>query len=259
MFYPGEPAELRLQIEGFLAQAREHALTRGAPSPAHAAKVLVVPHAGTVYSGPVAASAYQALVPRRETIERVVMLGPSHRVALDGVAAPTVDAFSTPLGDVPVDRQAIDAVADLRQLRLDDEPHRREHCLEVNLPFLQLVLGAFALVPLVVGRATAEQVAEIIERLWGGAETLFVLSSDLSHYLSYDEARELDDRTRALVEALDYAHLEDEQACGARPLRGMLLAARNHGLVARCVDLRSSGDTAGSRREVVGYGAFVFS
>ncbi len=250
LFYPDDAVRLREQVHAALAGAR------AAPGPA-APKLLVVPHAGYVYSGPIAGSGYALLAPWAGRIRRVVLLGPTHRVALRGLAAPTVDAFETPLGRVPLDRAALDMLAALPQVTRSDAAHAREHALEVQLPFLQAVLGPFTLVPLAVGDAAPEAVAEVLERLWGGDETLIVISSDLSHYLPYDEARASDRATveRILAFATD---LDPYEACGAHPLAGALQAAQAHGLVPRLLDLRNSGDTAGDRERVVGYAALAF-
>jgi AmmeMemoRadiSam system protein B len=250
-FYPEDPAELAAAVDGCLAQAAPP--RAGEPAP----KALVVPHAGYVYSGPVAASAYARIAPHAGAIRRVVLLGPAHRVWLRGLAAPRADGFATPLGVVPIDRAAIDAVADL--VAVSDAPHAGEHSLEVQLPFLQRVLGAFALVPFAVGDASAEQVAGVIERLWGGAETLVLVSSDLSHYHDYATARRLDGEACAAIEALDAARLGPDSACGCVPLAGLLRVARTTGLRVETLDLRSSGDTAGDRERVVGYGAWSFA
>jgi AmmeMemoRadiSam system protein B/AmmeMemoRadiSam system protein A len=248
-FYPGDAATLERMVRSQLDQAVR---------PAGRPKALIVPHAGYVYSGPVAATAYAALVGREPAVERVVLLGPSHRVYVRGLAAPSVDAFATPLGEVPVDREALAAVLDLPQVQVLDDAHALEHSLEVHLPFLQLVLGRFALVPFSVGSASPEAVDEVLERLWGGPETLVVVSSDLSHYLDYERARRMDTETTRAIETLDEEGLHEESACGRVPIRGLLRAARRHGLRCRTVDLRSSGDTAGPRDRVVGYGAYFF-
>jgi len=252
-FYPDGPQELRAALTGHLAHAPE------AAGRDRASKVLLVPHAGYAYSGDVAAAAYAPLSQRRGCITRVVLLGPVHRVPVRGLAAPTVDAFETPLGRVPLDRDALRALDDLRQVVWTDLPHAHEHSLEVQLPFLQTVLGdTFTLVPLAVGQASPAEVAEVLERLWGGDETLIVVSSDLSHYLPYAQAHARDSATaqRILHFATD---LDADEACGASPLNGALLAAQRHGLVPRLLALRNSGDTAaGDRQRVVGYGAVAF-
>jgi hypothetical protein len=218
-----------------------------------------VPHAGYVYSGPVAASAYALLAPLRGRVRRVVLLGPAHRVWLRGLAAPVADAFATPLGVVPIDANALALLADLPQVLRSEQAHAQEHSLEVQLPFLQAALGEFELVPLVVGDASAEEVAQVLERLWFGNETLLVISSDLSHYLDYESARRMDASTCAAIEQLRGEALHEESACGRVPVRGLLLAARRRGLAPRTLDLRNSGDTAGDRRRVVGYGAWAFT
>jgi AmmeMemoRadiSam system protein B len=250
VFYPAEPARLRAQVARCLASA-------GADVPAHAPKLLVVPHAGYSYSGPVAAHAYALLANSSPPITRVVLLGPAHRFAPRGLAAPEAGVFETPLGRIEIDTDALAAVADLPQVVRDDRPHAHEHALEVQLPFLQSVLGTFRLVPLVVGDAGAAQVAQVLERLWGGAETLIVISSDLSHYLPYAQAQAIDRATVQRIVALA-EDLEPHEACGAAPLNGALRAARRRALVPRLLDLRNSGDTEGDRRRVVGYAALAF-
>ncbi len=249
-FYPGDPSELRRLVNELLADVP--------PAAGPAPKALVAPHAGYIYSGPIAASAYVRLKPARDLIKRVVLVGPSHFVPLEGLAVSSAEAFATPLGLVRVDTAAVRQLASLSQVMVLDQAHLYEHSLEVHLPFLQVVLEDFALVPLVVGEATGAQVAEVLEALWDGPETRFVISSDLSHYLDSDAARRIDRRTADAVEKLHPQDISDDQACGRIPIRGLLQAARGHGLRARTVDLRNSGDTAGPRNQVVGYGAFVF-
>ncbi|HEY0817633.1 MAG TPA: AmmeMemoRadiSam system protein B, partial [Rhizobacter sp.] len=254
-FYPGNPQALRAALAAHLAQA---GVPAAAPRPP---KLLVVPHAGYVYSGDVAALGYAEIAPWRGRIERVVLLGPVHRVPVRGLAAPTVDAFETPLGRVPLDRAALDALRDLPQVQSADRPHAMEHALEVQLPFLQQALGeGFSLVPLAVGDASPGEVAEVLDRLWGDDETLIVVSSDLSHYLPYAQAQSRDGATvqRILHFATD---LDGDEACGAAPLNGALRLAREKGLVPRLLGVRNSGDAkAGSagRDRVVGYGAVAF-
>jgi AmmeMemoRadiSam system protein B len=254
LFYPADPDELEARVSRLLARA-----ARSAPEPDVVPKALVVPHAGYIYSGPIAASAYVRLLAARARIRRVVLLGPAHRVPLRGLAAPAAEFFRTPLGLVPVDRDAIASLAGLPAVGVSDGPHADEHSLEVQLPFLQLALDDFALVPLLVGDADDEEVRAVIERLWGGEETVFVISSDLSHYHDYATAQRLDAATCHAIEALEPAALGRESACGRVPVRGLLCAARQHGLAARTLDLRSSGDTAGDRDRVVGYGAWSFA
>jgi AmmeMemoRadiSam system protein B len=247
-FYPGSAAALRSTVEGLL---------RDAPRPeGPAAKAIIAPHAGYLYSGPIAASAFQAAA-AAGTIERVVLLGPSHFVPIRGLGLPDANRFATPLGEITVEPEGAAASLRLPQVRVQPAAHVQEHSLEVELPFLQVVFGDFVLVPLVVGEASAEEVAEVLERLWGGPETLIVVSSDLSHYLRYEEARQIDRETADEILALG-GPLDPHRACGARPVNGLLLAARRRGMIPELLDLRSSGDTAGDPSRVVGYGAFAF-
>lgn len=249
VFYPDSAPVLAHELARLLAEAPPADLAR--------VKAIIVPHAGYVYSGAVAASAYAPLAALRGTISRVILLGPTHRVAVEGLALPASRAFATPLGSVAVDQQAVAAIADLPQVVVSEAAHAREHSLEVQLPFLQTVLGEFSLLPLAVGDASPQAVAQVLERLWGGDETLIVVSSDLSHYLPYDVARRIDAQTAERIADLDPA-IDHRQACGATPVNGLLLAARRHRLHGRLLDLRNSGDTAGDRAQVVGYGAFAF-
>ena len=248
-FYPDKPATLDESVRMMLETAGRTALPP--------VKAIIAPHAGYIYSGPIAASIYAPLRRQHASIKRVVLLGPTHRVPIDGLAAPRCQAFSTPLGDIPIDRAGIDALADLPQVRLNDAAHAQEHSLEVQLPFLIETIDQFSLIPLTVGRASAAEVGEVIERLWGGDETLIVVSSDLSHYLPYDSAIALDSKTAQSISIFD-ASITHEQACGATPINGLLHAARQRRLQARLIDLRNSGDTAGDRTRVVGYAAFAF-
>jgi AmmeMemoRadiSam system protein B/AmmeMemoRadiSam system protein A len=254
-FYPGDAQSLRRAVAAHLATV---------PPPAKAArppKLLVLPHAGYAYSGDVAALGYAELAPWRGTIRRVVLMGPVHRVPVRGLAVPGVEAFETPLGEIVLDREALAAVADLRQVVQADRPHAMEHSLEVHLPFLQTVLGeGWRLAPLAVGEATPGEVAQVLARLWGGDETLVVISSDLSHYLPYDAAQQRDGATvqRILQFATD---LEGDEACGAAPLNGALQVAREKGLRPRLLGVRNSGDAkagVAGRDRVVGYGAVAF-
>lgn len=255
-FYPDDPDLLRAQVRRCLDEGRRRqADVIGALRP----KALVVPHAGYVYSGPVAGSAYALLEPWAAEIRRVVLFGPSHRVPLRGLAISGADAWETPLGDVALDVAGAEALARLPQVQRVDAAHAREHSLEVQLPFLQELLSEFVLLPLVAGDARPGEVAEVIEAAWGGDETLLLVSSDLSHYYDYETARLLDHAATAAIEALRPEGLDEESACGRVPLRGLLLAARAHHLGARTLDLRSSGDTAGPRDQVVGYGAYAFA
>jgi AmmeMemoRadiSam system protein B len=260
-FYPSDPAELRSMVDGFLAKAQtdqpgivaDSSVAAGHTAP----KALIAPHAGYIYSGPVAASAYLRLAPLRGTITRVVLLGPSHCIAFRGLALCSADYFDTPLGRIPLDQTAQQALAGLPQVQVMDAAHALEHSLEVHLPFLQRVVGTFQLVPLVVGESRAEEVSEVLERLWGGTETLIVVSSDLSHYHDYATAQRMDRATSQAIERLRYEDLHYEGACGRTPVSGLLHYIRGHGGRMRTVDLRNSGDTAGPRNQVVGYGAYI--
>ena len=249
-FYPADPGELRELIRTLLAKTPD----ASGPAP----KAIIAPHAGYLYSGPVAASAYARLIPGRERIKRVVMFGPAHFVPVAGLAATTAEGFATPLGIVPVDTKAIEMLQALPQVVSADEAHVREHSLEVHLPFLQTVLADFSVVPLAVGDATPSEVHEVMEMLWGGPETCIVVSSDLSHFYDMRTARERDRATADAIEALKPADIAEDQACGRISIRGLLEAAQQHGLRGRALDLRNSGDIAGPRDRVVGYGAFAF-
>ena len=248
-FYPGEPQALRAMIDQCLTAVR----VKHAPP-----KALIAPHAGYIYSGPIAGTAYASLAPLTDTIKRVVLLGPSHRVAFEGLALSSASAFRTPLGDIRVDRSACAAIAGLQGVRTLDDAHAEEHSLEVHLPFLQTVLKDFALVPIVVGRAPADQVDAVLQSLWGGEETLIVVSSDLSHYHDHATAQRMDAAASLAIETLDAGKLGDDQACGRYPVKGLLARARALDLRATTLDLRNSGDTAGDKARVVGYGAYAF-
>jgi MEMO1 family protein len=259
-FYPADADELRATVEGLLAEAG--AGEAGSPRADRQAppKAMVAPHAGYAYSGPVAASAYARLEGVAGAgIRRVVLLGPAHRWPFRGLALPDVEALATPLGEVALDADGVSTALQSPHVRVLDEAHHGEHSLEVHLPFLQITLGEFTLVPLVVGDASAGDVAEVLRLLWGGSETLVVVSSDLSHFLSYDEALEIDGSTAAAIEALTPDKIGNHQACGRIPLGGLLMVAAERGLRAHTDDLRNSGDTAGPRDRVVGYGAWAFT
>jgi MEMO1 family protein len=253
MFYPDHAHVLDLSVRQALDEAAARVDTADRP------KAIIVPHAGYVYSGPIAARAFVLLRSIADVVRRVVLIGPAHRVPLRGLAVPSVGAFETPLGAVSIDRAAIHDILDLPQVHEWDAAHADEHSLEVQLPFLQTVLSDFMLVPLVAGTASADEVAEVLERLWGGPETLVVVSSDLSHYLDYATARSVDSETCRAIEGLDVEHIGFEHACGRVPIAGLLALARRRHLAVTTLDLRNSGDTAGDRRRVVGYGAWMFT
>lgn len=249
LFYPNDPRELRGMLADYLDAV-------GAADPAP--KAIIAPHAGYVYSGPIAATAYARLKSARGRITRVVLLGPAHRVGFNGLALSSADHFMTPLGRIAVDQEAIKKISRLPQVHVMDAAHAQEHSLEVHLPFLQEVLGEFSLVPLVVGDAGPEEVGEVLDLLWGGPETLIVVSSDLSHYHDYHSAQQLDRATSQAIEQLRPEDIQYDHACGRNPVNGLLHVARRRGLKAKTIDLRNSGDTAGSHDRVVGYGAYVF-
>ena len=250
VFYPSDPGRLRSQVLDLLAGV--------AVSPNVVPKALIAPHAGYIYSGGVAAAAFATLRDRAASIKRVVLIGPAHYVYVRGIAAPTVHALVTPAGRVPVDVEALSAIDDLQFVVRTDAPHAPEHSLEVELPFLQAVLVSFKVVPLVVGDTHPQDVARVLQRLWGGMETLIVVSSDLSHYHSYETARRLDLATAAAIEKGNWASLGPNQACGCLAVAGLLVETERRGLKAQRLALCNSGDTAGSRDQVVGYGAWLF-
>ena len=252
-FYPGAGAVLAQQVQNLLqAGATPPGTNTTAP------KALIVPHAGYIYSGATAALAYARLAPWRDVIKRVVLLGPVHRVPVRGLALPGVAAFATPLGEVPVDQAAVALVRGLPQVVTSAPAHAQEHSLEVQLPFLQTVLADFQLLPLAVGDASAHEVAQVLEQVWGGPETLLVISSDLSHYLPYEVARAVDNATLRQLLSLK-GGLSHNQACGGTPINGLLLAARQHHLQPQLLGQCNSGDTAGDRDHVVGYAALTFT
>ncbi len=252
-FYPADEVTLSQVVDEMLGEVP------GSEPSGPPPKALIAPHAGYVYSGPVAASAYTRLRPFRSLYRKVLLLGPAHMHPFRGVAACSVTAFETPLGQVPIDQEGLARALDLPQVQMIDQAHHGEHSLEVHLPFLQKVLAAFHVLPLVVGEASAEEVSQVLRELWGGEETLVVVSSDLSHYLSYERAARMDEATAVAIEALRPEEIRHDQACGRIPVGGLLLRAREVGLRVERVDLRSSGDTAGPRDQVVGYGSFLFS
>lgn len=252
-FYPGQGQVLLNDVRAMLAKAAPGADTSGAVP-----KAIIVPHAGYIYSGATAALAYAHLSGGRTSIRRVVLLGPVHRVPVRGLALPGVESFATPLGEIEVDQAAVAMLAPLPQVVVSRAAHAQEHSLEVQLPFLQSVLDNFKLVPLAVGDATPAEVAEVLEVLWGGPETLIVISSDLSHFLPYRAAQGLDGETAQNILHLGGA-LTHQQACGGTPINGLLLAARKHGLQPQLLGLCNSGDTAGDKGRVVGYASFAFT
>lgn len=248
LFYPEDPQELQAMVSDYL---------RHAPSPAgEAPRALIVPHAGYVYSGPIAAAAYASITSLRSTLRRIVLIGPSHRVYLRGMAVPSVDAFATPLGKVEIDREARERLRRRADVIVSDAPHASEHCLEVQLPFLQLLFEDFCLLPIVLGSASPQQVAAALEDVCADEGTLVLASSDLSHYHSYETARQIDAATSAAILRQSTA-LSGDQACGAVAINGLMQLAREHGMSVREIARCNSGDTAGDKARVVGYGAFA--
>ena len=248
-FYPADPGACADLVTRCLEGAR--------PAPPGEPKVIVVPHAGHEYSGPIAGTAYAPLAKRSDRITRVVMLGPAHRVGFAGVATTAADAWASPLGVVPVDWPAMRPLLSRPGFRVADAAFEREHCLEVQLPFLQRVLDDFAIVPILVGDASQDEVAEVLEALWGGPETLILISTDLSHFHDYDAARRLDGETARRIELMQPEKIDGERACGNRGLGGALKRARELDLRVTALDVRNSGDTSGTKDRVVGYGAFA--
>jgi AmmeMemoRadiSam system protein B/AmmeMemoRadiSam system protein A len=249
-FYPKDADNLSREVADFLSAA--------APSEGPTPKAIIAPHAGYRYSGAIAASAYAKVIPSAADITRVILLGPCHRVAVRGLALSGADAFETPLGSIPIDKEAEARLNDLAFVQPFPATHEQEHALEVHLPFLQKVLGDFTLVPIVVGEATPDMVAHALDRLWGGPETLIVISSDLSHYLDYASARDIDQRTTEAITSLDPSKIERGGACGRFPVGGLLHVAKQRGMRVETLDLRNSGDTAGTKDKVVGYGSWAF-
>jgi AmmeMemoRadiSam system protein B len=252
-FYPANPDQLRTAVQEYLETATS-ASSEQAVSP----KALIAPHAGYIYSGPIAGSAYRHVIPFAAQIKRVVMLGPAHTMAIRNLAASSVEVFKTPLGEVPIDQKAVQVALSLPQVDFLDAAHLQEHGLEVHLPFLQMILDEFSLVPFVVGHTDPEEVQAVIDLLWGGPETLIVISSDLSHFLNYRQAQVLDSATCQAIEQLQPDNIDKNGACGRRPIQGLLLVAKERGMSVETLDVRNSGDTAGSKDRVVGYGAWAF-
>lgn len=249
-FYPNDPRELTRMLASFMAEVEP---------PKIPVKAIIAPHAGYIYSGPVAAAAYALISECADSIKRAVLIGPAHRVSLRGLAVSSAGSFSTPLGEVSVDTAAVEQILALPQVTVSDEAHAAEHSLEVHLPFLQTVCPGIQIIPVVVGRASAAEVADVLAMLWDGPETIIIVSSDLSHFYDYETAYALDSATAESIVQLDPEGLRYDSACGQVAIQGLLQLARKKGLRARILDLRNSGDTAGPHNRVVGYGAFVFN
>jgi len=251
-FYPNDPLQLQNTISNLLSEANSP------PNNTIQPKAIIVPHAGYIYSGLAAASAFTSLSAFRQDITRIILLGPSHRVAFDGLAVSSADYFQTPLGNIPLDKESTNQLLSLPQVSSIDKAHQFEHSLEVELPFLQEIIGNFKLIPIVVGNADSKSVSEVIESLWGDEETLIVISSDLSHYLDYRTSQLRDKKTCQAIVNLLPESIKHDDACGRNPIKGMLVSAQKHHLTATTTALCNSGDTAGDKNRVVGYGAWVF-
>ncbi|MFV2058891.1 MAG: AmmeMemoRadiSam system protein B [Thiohalomonadales bacterium] len=255
-FYPQDSQELSQLLHSLLQQAEERPVSLAADETL--SNAIILPHAGYVYSGPIAATGYQTLRTRAQQIKTVLIMGPAHRVRMRGCAGPSVRWFETPLGKIPIACDLLNGLIEQNLAYQYDEAHAHEHSLEVHLPFLQTLLGNFSLLPLVVGECKADTIAAIISQVWND-DTLIVISTDLSHFLDYDSARQRDQQTSKAIEALNFAAIGPEDACGCVPLAGLLLHAQNQGLHITTLDCRNSGDTAGDKQRVVGYGAYVVS
>lgn len=249
-FYPADPVVLKNMLADMIGKA-----VATGPAP----KAMILPHAGYIYSGETAARGYGLLRDAHQQIKRVVLLGPTHRVAIRGLATVSSSAFETPLGKIPIDQPGVARALELPQVVIMDEAHAQEHSLEVHLPFLQTILDDFSLLPFAVGDATANEVSEVIECLWGGDETLIVISSDLSHFHDYETAVKRDQKTSQAIEALRLEDISHHDACGATPINGLLQLARRQHFGISLIDYRNSGDTAGSKDSVVGYGAYILN
>ncbi len=257
-FYPGQKETLVNEVNALLEVARMEVSSTQQSDFQSSPKAIIVPHAGYIYSGPTAAAAYASLASVSDSIKRVILLGPVHRVPVRGLALPGADVFATPLGEIQIDKDAVAAIENLPQVVESAAAHEQEHSLEVQLPFLQMMLTDFTLLPLAVGDATPKEVAEVLDVLWGGPETLIVVSSDLSHFLPYQTAQIVDGETVQNILQLR-STLNHQQACGGTPVNGLMLAATQHHLQPHLLDLRNSGDTAGDKSQVVGYGSFAFT
>lgn len=253
VFYPEDPGALQSMVEDFL----NNIPASNTVKPHRQPRALIAPHAGYIYSGQTAAYAYKLLGTFRDTIKRIILLGPNHRVFVKGIAAPSCHYFRTPLGEVSIDQPVIERLCKQHLLHINDTPHEQEHSLEVHLPFLQILLPpSFHLVPLLVGEASTDQVSAILDQFWENSENLIIVSTDLSHFHPYRQAQAIDWQTTALIEQFS-PNVEGEQACGCNPLNGLLKLAHEKQAAIQTLDVRNSGDTAGDKQRVVGYGAFA--
>ncbi|MBT3345210.1 MAG: AmmeMemoRadiSam system protein B [Gemmatimonadetes bacterium] len=258
-FYAENRQQLSSAVTSYLSDGAAGTRTglQGQPLPVGRVKALICPHAGYIFSGPVAGSAYAALGADATAIRRVVVIGPAHRVEVRGLVAASAGVFATPLGGVRVD-PVVGALCTEGLIHIDDAAHREEHALEVQLPFLQSILEDFTIVPLLFGQCEPSEIAGLMERLWGGEETLFVISSDLTHFHPHSVATQLDHLTSTAIESLDADGIDEGAACGRLAVQGLLQVAARRGLVATAIDVRTSAETAGDPDRVVGYGAYVF-
>lgn len=249
-FYPDNPSRLKQMLKYLLSKTSAHKKQ---------ARALIVPHAGYIYSGAIAATAYARLRAEKQNIKKIVLIGPSHHLGFQGVALNTAEQFLTPLGAIAVNGEAIKRIATLPFAHFINQAYSKEHSLEVHLPFLQSVIGTFSLIPVVTGKVSAEQLCELIELFWGDLETIIIISSDLSHFLEYEAAQHQDKKTSAFIEQLQYEKLDRRAACGYIPISGLLALARKKSLQVKTLDLRNSADTAGSahKNRVVGYGSYA--
>lgn len=248
-FYPNDPNTLSKQIDDFLLNTE---IEKNNIIP----KAIIVPHAGYIYSGQTAAFSYNCLEKIKNKIKKVVIIGPAHRVGFNGIAGTLATEFVTPLGVVKVDESSMENVLTMPSVMILEEAFQGEHCLEVQLPFLQKILNNFTIVPLIVGNVSYITLSEVIERLWGFDDTLFVISSDLSHYHDYKTAQNMDSTTANAIVNLEPDNITYDNACGRIGIQAMLDIAKSKNMTVKQLDLRNSGDTAGDKNRVVGYGAF---
>lgn len=256
-FYPADADLLRSEIDGLIDAALHSGIAQQETA---TPKAIIVPHAGLMFSGSLAALGFATVRALKDTIKRIVIIGPAHRMAFQGIALARADQFATPLGNMRCDLPALQKALALPHVQMLDDAHTLEHGLEIELPFIQRLFGEqsdIGIVPLLVSRCSPRQVHEVIEKLWGGPETLIVISSDLSHFHDYDTAKKMDNRTRAMIENFDAENIDTNDACGALPVAGMLMAARNRGMKIKTLGMRNSGDVTGDKSRVVGYGAWA--
>ena len=249
MFYPGEEASLRQMVDGFIQKALSFDLRP---------RAIIAPHAGYIYSGSIAGTAYKTIAAVRDQIENVIIMSPAHRFYLRGIALHMADAFATPLGNIPVNIGIVKKIKQFSSVQWEERSFIQEHGLETHLPFIQRAFKpGIKIVPMIVGECQESEVAEILESVWEDPRNFVIISSDLSHFHSYADAKKLDRNTVDLIQNLDSQSLDTEFACGHYPICGLLNLARNRKLKIKALDIRSSGDTAGSKESVVGYGSFA--